>query len=208
MGYTAAVTRYERWQERWRDPVLTALLVLLSLEVFVAIPTSHLYSVDASAFVVVWFLLIVPRRSRFGGKRQYDEADRRMQCAGRSCQPCLDLKAARLIAYTPFAEVLAIVGQQPVAVLAHPGQGPAHHLAAIEILRRIESDPDRLTTGETSERNFFHRPSAQTVRESRVMHHLATTDVNSMVEIASAPSDQMRTQRGFALCNQLPLGSV
>jgi Ion channel len=59
MDYKAAVARYGRWQERWRDPILTALLVLLSLEVFVAIPTSRSYSSDAPALLVVWFLLIV-----------------------------------------------------------------------------------------------------------------------------------------------------
>jgi hypothetical protein len=56
MDYKAAVARYGRWQERWRDPILTALLVLLSLEVFVAIPTSRSYSSDAPALLVFWFL--------------------------------------------------------------------------------------------------------------------------------------------------------
>jgi hypothetical protein len=59
MGYRAAVARYERWQERWRDPILTALLVLLSLEVFVNIPFSRSYALEAPVFVVAWFLLII-----------------------------------------------------------------------------------------------------------------------------------------------------
>ena len=59
MGYKAISARYEHWQERWRDPTLTALLVLLSLGVFVSIPTAHSYSLEAAAVVVVWFLLIV-----------------------------------------------------------------------------------------------------------------------------------------------------
>lgn len=54
-----ALLRYERWQERWRDPILTALLVLLSLEVFVGEPLSRSSVPDAPAFVVVWFLLVI-----------------------------------------------------------------------------------------------------------------------------------------------------
>jgi hypothetical protein len=38
MGWRDIVGDYQRWQERWRDPILTALLVLLSLHVFVIMP--------------------------------------------------------------------------------------------------------------------------------------------------------------------------
>ena len=41
MGYRATLERYACWQERWRDPILTALLLLLALEVFVNIPLSR-----------------------------------------------------------------------------------------------------------------------------------------------------------------------
>ena len=104
-----------------------------------------------------------------------------MQRAYGSRKPRFDLKAARLTAQTPFAEMLAVVGEEAVAVLAESRERPADHLAAIEILRRIGSYPDRLAAGETSERNFFHRPSAQTVRESRVMHDFAVANVDSVV---------------------------
>ena len=59
MNYKTAVARYERWQTRWRDPILTALLVLLSLGVFVNIPLSRSYDLEAPVFVVGWFLLII-----------------------------------------------------------------------------------------------------------------------------------------------------
>jgi hypothetical protein len=59
MRYKAAMERYERWQERWRDPILTALLVLLSLEVFISTPLSGSNSSEAPVLVVVWFLLII-----------------------------------------------------------------------------------------------------------------------------------------------------
>ncbi len=59
MSFKAALARYERWQERWRDPILTALLVLMSLGVFVNIPVSRSYELGAPVFVVGWFLLII-----------------------------------------------------------------------------------------------------------------------------------------------------
>jgi hypothetical protein len=57
--YTDAVGRYSRWQERWRDPMLTGLLVLLALEVFVGIPLARAHFLEAPLFVVAWFLLVI-----------------------------------------------------------------------------------------------------------------------------------------------------
>jgi hypothetical protein len=59
MHFIAAMERYERWQERWREPILTALLVLLSLEVFVCGPLSTSHFPAAPVFAVFWFLLII-----------------------------------------------------------------------------------------------------------------------------------------------------
>jgi hypothetical protein len=53
------MNRYARWQERWRDPILTGLLVMLSLEVFVGLPISRAYFAVAPVLVVAWFLLII-----------------------------------------------------------------------------------------------------------------------------------------------------
>jgi hypothetical protein len=57
--YVDAVERYGRWQERWRDPMLTGLLVLLALEAFIGIPLARAHFTDAPLFVAVWFLLII-----------------------------------------------------------------------------------------------------------------------------------------------------
>jgi hypothetical protein len=59
MRYQAAVASYERWRERWRDPVLTALLVLLSLEVFVNLPLSRSHAYETSVFIAIWFPLVI-----------------------------------------------------------------------------------------------------------------------------------------------------
>jgi ion channel len=58
---TARIASVERQscQERWRDPVLTALLVLLSLQVFVGEPLSGTHFPEAPVLAVVWFLMVV-----------------------------------------------------------------------------------------------------------------------------------------------------
>jgi hypothetical protein len=57
--YPITVERYVRWQERWRDPMLTGLLVLLAMEVFVGIPLARPNFGWAPVYVVGWFLLII-----------------------------------------------------------------------------------------------------------------------------------------------------
>ncbi len=59
MRYQDAIDRWIRWQERWRDPTLTGVLVLLCLEIFVGIPLARSNFAEAPVFVIVWFLLII-----------------------------------------------------------------------------------------------------------------------------------------------------
>jgi hypothetical protein len=59
MRYKDALLPDERWQERWRDPILTALLVLLALEVFVGEPLARSSVPEAPTLIVVWFLLVI-----------------------------------------------------------------------------------------------------------------------------------------------------
>jgi hypothetical protein len=47
------------WRERWRDPILTALLLLLSLQVFVGEPLARTRFPEAPLFAVVWLLLVI-----------------------------------------------------------------------------------------------------------------------------------------------------
>ncbi len=51
--------RYGRWQERWRDPMLSALLALLAIEVFVGLPLLHSSFLDARVFVGTWLVMII-----------------------------------------------------------------------------------------------------------------------------------------------------
>jgi hypothetical protein len=42
-----------------------------------------------------------------------------------------------------------------------------------------------------TQRNFFHRPSVKAVCESRVMHDLAITDVDSVMLVTTARCDNV-----------------
>ncbi len=59
MTLAALSERYGRWQARWRDPMLTALLVLLSLEVFFGLPLLHTSFLDARVFAGAWLVMII-----------------------------------------------------------------------------------------------------------------------------------------------------
>jgi hypothetical protein len=48
-----------RWQERWRNPVLIVLLILLSLQVLVGEPLSHAHSPAACVFALAWLFLMI-----------------------------------------------------------------------------------------------------------------------------------------------------
>ncbi len=93
--------------------------------------------------------------------------------------------------------MLTVIGKQPIAVFPHTRLCPADHLSNLEIGWRIRSHPDALSAREISERNFFHRSAAQAVREARVMNDLASTDVDTMMQVAAPGCDKVRTQRGF-----------
>jgi Ion channel len=57
--YQDALRHFGRWQERWREPILTALLVMLALEVFVNIPLSESHLSAPPVFVAAEFFLIL-----------------------------------------------------------------------------------------------------------------------------------------------------
>ena len=150
-------------------------------------------------------------RARSLQERRHRHTDDQAKCCKQrksgTCTPSLDLEASSRAAQTPFAEVLTVIGQQPIAVFPHTGSCSADDLANVEIGWRVRSHPDALSAREMSERNFFHRSSAQTVREPRVVNDLASTDVDAVMQIAAPRCDKVRTQRGFSVPDQEPVAS-
>jgi hypothetical protein len=59
MSVRTLLNRYERWQGRWRDPMLTALLLFLVVEIFIGLPLMRSAYVDARVFALVWMFMIV-----------------------------------------------------------------------------------------------------------------------------------------------------
>jgi hypothetical protein len=139
-------------------------------------------------------------------ERRHRHTDDQAKCCKQrksgTCKPGFDLEASSRAAQTPFAEVLTVIGQQPIAVLPHTRSCSADDLSNVEIGWRVRSHPDALSAREMSERNFFHRSSAQTVHEPRVVNDLASTDVDAVMQIAAPGCDKVRTQRGFLVPDQ------
>jgi hypothetical protein len=92
-------------------------------------------------------------------------------------------------------------------VLPHTRSCAADDFSNVEIGWRVGSHPDALSAREMSERNLFHRFSAQTARASWVMHDLASTDVDAVMQIAAPRCDKVRAQRGFLVPDQQPVAA-
>ena len=58
------------------------------------------------------------------------------------------------------------------------------------------------------QRNLFHRPSPQSMREPGVVNDLATADVDSVMQIAATRCDEVGAQRRFLVTGQEPIGTV
>ena len=84
-------------------------------------------------------------------------------------------------AQTPLAEVLAVVAEEVIAVLADPGPRSPNHLFMVEANGTISSNPDRVCVSETRERNLFHRSAVEATYQSAVVDDSAAADVDTMV---------------------------
>jgi hypothetical protein len=142
-----------------------------------------------------------------GGARAPDQAKCCKQRTSGTRKPGFDLEASGRAAQTPFAEVLTVVGQQPIAVFPHTRSCSADDLSNLEVGCCVRSHPDALSAREMKERNFFHRSSAQTVREPRVVNDRASTDVDAVMQITAPRCDKVRTQRGFLVPDQEPVAT-
>jgi hypothetical protein len=66
-----------------------------------------------------------------------------------------------LSAKAPFAEVLTVIGQQAVAILAYTGTRPASDFIGIEARWGLVPDPERVSVGELRQTDLFDRASMQ-----------------------------------------------
>jgi hypothetical protein len=117
-------------------------------------------------------------------------------------QQLLDLIAALLILHAPLAEMLAVVGEKPVAVFPNAGAGPTRHFRTSEASRSVDSNPDRSAEREASERNLFHRAAAPSNHSGSVVDDVAASDIDAVVGEAVAWRNQVRAQGWFLVCHQ------
>jgi hypothetical protein len=104
----------------------------------------------------------------------------------------LDLITTRFPAQTPLAEVLAIIGQQSITVLADARTRPANDFFTVKVSGGATPQPQGSSRGEKCERDFFYRTASQASGETTVMHDFPLTDVDAMVKIAATSRDHMR----------------
>ena len=83
-------------------------------------------------------------------------------------------------AQTPLAEVLAVVAEEAIAVLADPRPRSPNHFLAVEA-SGAGSNPESVSMSETRERNLFHRAAVEPMYEGAVMDDTAAADVDTVV---------------------------
>jgi hypothetical protein len=93
--------------------------------------------------------------------------------------------------------MFAVVGQEPVAVLAKPRASPPNGFLAGIFRERTGSYPNVVAGAELRDSDFLDRSAMQPARKSGVMHYLSVTDVNAMVLVATALCHEMSTHRRF-----------
>jgi hypothetical protein len=104
----------------------------------------------------------------------------------------LNLITTRFPAQTPLAEVLAIIGQQSITVLADARTRAANDFFTVKVSGGVTPHPQGPSRGEKCERDFFYRTAAQASGEATVMHDVPLTDVDAMVKIAATSRNHMR----------------
>ena len=92
----------------------------------------------------------------------------------------LYLLAAMFAAQTPLAEVLAVVAEEAIAVLADPRPRSPNHFLVVEA-SGAGSNPESVSMSEARERNLFHRAAVEPMYEGAVVDDTAAADVDTVV---------------------------
>jgi hypothetical protein len=129
------------------------------------------------------------------------------QCKVGTREPLVYLIAAVLGAKAPFAEVLAVVGQQAIASLPYARTRAPHDFIGIESGRAPVANPKRATVGELLEADLFDRPSAQALHETAVLNDLSAPNIDAVMGITSARRNEVCTWIKGPFGSDRPIGS-
>jgi hypothetical protein len=108
-------------------------------------------------------------------------------------------------AQTPLAEVLAVVAEEAIAVLADSGAGSPNHLLTDEANRTVGPDPQSASINEACERNLVHLPPVKSKYQGAVMDDPAAADIDTVVGETKTRCNEVRAQRGFFPFGELPI---
>jgi hypothetical protein len=93
-----------------------------------------------------------------------------------------------------LAEVLTVIGQHAVAILAHTGTCPADYFIGIEARRVLVPDPERASVGELLQTHLLDRASMQTSYQTTVLDDLAVAHIDTVMGIASTRCNDVCTR--------------
>src|SRR6185295_8158655 len=91
----------------------------------------------------------------------------------------LHLLAAMFASQTPFAEVLTVIAEKVIAVLADPRPRSPNHFLTGEA-GRARSNPERMSMSELRESNLLHRPAVKPMYQGAVVNDPAAADVDAV----------------------------
>src|SRR5690349_18518033 len=107
----------------------------------------------------------------------------------------LGLEAARQVVQAPLDEVLAVVREQAITLLAEPRARAAHDFRGVEAHLGRRHQEDRAAFGKGVERHFLDRLADDVVHECAVMNHAPRTDVDTVMRETQPRHDEMGTHR-------------
>ena len=88
-----------------------------------------------------------------------------------------------LASHTPLAEMLTVVLEHVITILAESGTSPSNHFRSVSPPKLSGTNPDRAAQGKLRQRHFFYRTSVQAARESAIVHDATPTNVDTVMGI-------------------------
>ena len=107
----------------------------------------------------------------------------------------------------PFAEMLAVVSKEIIAILAESRTGPLNDFPSGKWGRNGRSYRNGPSPAEILERNLFNRSTGQDPGHCAAMDDPARTQVDAMMDEAEPGSDEMSTDRGLLTTDERMVAS-
>jgi hypothetical protein len=111
-----------------------------------------------------------------------------------SCLQDLDLKAAANAGWAPAGEVLAIIGEKLITLLAHPRMSPCDDFFGCESRDDVILLRNRAAQGKFRQTYFANATIPETKQKPFVVYDAAVSDVNAMMHASFARCGEMGAQ--------------